>query len=287
VQYPELEMLRSHLTSLNSEYMGAANRFLALRLKASYRVLEAEPVEKYDAALYWRFLYEQFGSMDVVRAALEEMACGHGPDIEASLGRVMDAAFERMDGPFQTFEQSLVAFARANYALRLENGRCTSEDVGTCGGQYYDPHYMYAAPALEAVLEYGGGRLSYEGSIPFSFGSDLVDVRLDPSLQGQPARLTFKGDGARFSVQVWKLRDGGEEWDDGTRVWADGSGGRKPQALAPELEISMEARGTTSTEVVLVLNAGECDRLGLIITRLDPNERAEPTGRYTLTLGPA
>ena len=72
-QYPELELERSHLAADNSAYSSSANRFLAYRLNASYRELEADPTNKYDLALYWRFLYEHYGDMRIIRAALEEM----------------------------------------------------------------------------------------------------------------------------------------------------------------------------------------------------------------------
>ena len=51
---------RSHVANgVNSEYSGTAQRFLELRLKTSYAALEADETKLYDAALYWRFLYEQ------------------------------------------------------------------------------------------------------------------------------------------------------------------------------------------------------------------------------------
>ncbi|UCC65446.1 MAG: hypothetical protein JSV36_10555, partial [Anaerolineae bacterium] len=56
VQYPELELRRTHLESVRSEYSGAAQRFLDQRLNDSYREMETDRTDKYDAALYWRFL---------------------------------------------------------------------------------------------------------------------------------------------------------------------------------------------------------------------------------------
>ena len=81
--------------------MGAANHFLKHRLKAWYEALEADRIHRYDTALYWRFLCEQYGDMGIIRAALEEMAYGAHPDVEASLSAVMDAALARYDGPFE------------------------------------------------------------------------------------------------------------------------------------------------------------------------------------------
>ena len=287
VQYPELEMLRGHVVSQESQYVGAANRFLKHRLKASFADLEADPIHRYDAALYWRFLYEQHGDMRIIRAALEEMACSAHPDIEASLGGVMDAALARFDGPFASFEESLAAFARANYALRLANGRCTTRTPEGCEGRHDDPHYLYVAPPLETTLDYGGDRTAHEGSIPAVYGTDLIEVRLAPGLSDRSVRLAVQGEGARFIVQVWRLRGGGPGHADITQVWAAGSGSTQPSALSPVPETRLEARGTRGAEVVLSLEAGECDRLALIVTRLSGGEGADPEGRYVLTLDPA
>ena len=97
-----------------------------------------------------------------------------------TLDEVMDAALARLDGPIaggveERFEESVVAFARANYALRLENGRCTAGNVGECSGRYDDPNGMYVAPMPEAVLSYDNSPLDYAGSLPASFGTDLID----------------------------------------------------------------------------------------------------------------
>ena len=153
---------------------GKEKRALVVKPSRKHRRTAAAPAQRvsvgryqdliqnlYDAALYWRFLYEQSGDMGIVRAALEEMACRYHPDIELALGKVMDAALARFDGPIQTFKDSLVAFARANYALRLENGRCATSDIAECGGNHYDPHNMHTDPPLEAELDYSGSTLTY------------------------------------------------------------------------------------------------------------------------------
>jgi hypothetical protein len=75
IQYPNLELSRDYLTAPTGEYGSAADRFLGQRLKASYVDMERERDAPYDAALYWRFLYEHVGTTSVFRAGLEEMAC--------------------------------------------------------------------------------------------------------------------------------------------------------------------------------------------------------------------
>jgi len=292
VQYPEIELSRDHLTMAHSEYSGTAQRFLELRLKTSYAALEAEETDRYDAALYWRFLYEQtagdkpFGGMAVIRAALEEMACRPIADIPTSLDEVMDAALARLGGPIQTFEQSLVAFGQANYALRLEDGRCTAADLSTCDGKYYDPQGMYTAPLREAELPYRGSRVVYQGSIPASYGTDLIEVPLDPALHGQPMTVTFRSEGARFSVQAWTLH-------------SDGNGARDPvhgktgvRAVTPQPETLSEDCSAGCRYTIPSLDPAQADgrggySLALIVVRLDPHEEADPAGAYQIVLDAA
>jgi hypothetical protein len=269
VQYPELVLRGHHSVRANTTYQGVARRFLQLRLNSSYEALEAETTHLYDAALYWRFLYEQFGDMGIIRAALEEMACGYGPDIVTSLHGVLDSALARLDGPHHTFEESLIAFARANYALRLENGRCLSGDPSECRDRYYDPHHIYTNhPSLEAELVHNGPGLTYQGAIGSSYGMDFLEVRLAPALRGQPLRITLQSEGARFSAQVWRLRDGE----------------KGPFALTQRPEPMEGAGGGLYTYTIPSLDTAQVDRLALIITRLDPGERQDPAGNYHLSL---
>jgi len=269
VQYPELEIHNEHVVAGHSAYASAANRFLALRLNASYGDLEASGDGKYDATLYWRFLYEQFNDMAIIRAALEEMAHHFDPDIVGSMEAAMNEAMARVDGPFHTFEESLLAFARANYALRLQNGRCIAENPAECDGVYYDPDDTYAPPPLEAKLNYAGSPLTYDGSIPASFGMDFLEMSLSPVVHNQPVAITFQGEGAvaQFNVQIWKLRSGA-----------------KPQAVTPQPETIPQDRGAAHVTVIPRVDTTAYDRLALIITRLDSDETSDPAGNYTVTL---
>jgi hypothetical protein len=306
VQYPEIELGKELGTHDDREYAGAANRFLLHRLNTSYRDLEADPTNKYDAALYWRFLYERYGDMGVIRAALEEMARHHDPDLLAGLEPALDAALARVPGPFHSFEESLVAFARANYALRLDaesQGRCTTPDPTACGGLFYDPQDVYTTPPLEAQLDYDGigltersftptssgmefaalsdpnttssepdadGASAYSGAIPASYGMDFIEVHLDPALHGQPLTIRFQGDGevTRFNVQVWKLA----------------SGPSKPSAVTEQPAVMARTADGAQVYIIPSLDTETYDRLALIITRVDAEETADPVGGYRVTL---
>jgi hypothetical protein len=284
VQYPELEMRRDHVVLASSEYTQAAKRYLASGLKPSYQALQAAAVHKYDAALYWRFLYEQSGDMRVLRTALQEMACRHQPDIVAGLPEVMDAALVRAGGPFASFEESLKGFARANYALRLQDGRCTTGAGNECEGRYEDPDSMYSDPPLAAELRYDGEDVNYDGSIPASYGTDLVEVHLDPSLRGQRVTVTLESGDARFALQVWEV-NGNQADRQAARLGAKlGDVGGRPHALTAQ-PISVKAgRDGIHLFTTPEVDPAKCDRLALIITRLDADEDVDGVGRYRIDI---
>jgi hypothetical protein len=269
VQYPELAMSHKHLVLENSAYASGANRFLALHLNTSYSTLEADRANKYDSALYWRFLYEQYGDMGIIRATLEEMVSHYGPDTVSGMKEAMDAALARVDGPFHSFEESLVAFAQATYALRLENGRAISPRGAADWGVFTDPDRMYVEPPLEAELAYTGTPLSYTGAVPTGYGIDFLEVKFDCSLSGQPLTVRFEGQGktARFNIQVWLL----------------GPGYARPRAVTPQPETVRQNGDGTHVYVLPQVDA-RFNRLALIITRLDPDEKTDPSGDYSITL---
>ena len=295
VQYPELESKANGVVGAWNGYVSAAGLFLTMQLNTSYRDLDAETTGRYDAALYWRFLYEGFKDMRVVRAALEEMGCHHDPDIVVGIGEVMDRAFQRFDGPYHSFEESLVAFARANYGLWLENGRCAAADLGACDGLYYDPEGIYVSPLLEAELRYDGAPLSYEGDIPASFGMDFIELRLDPAVYGQPLTVKFEAEGsvARYNVEIWKLasgsaprsvkgpRPGPGPAEAGPQALTPQS---KPRAVTPQPEPVAQSQDGAHVYVIPNVDTTAYDRLALIITRLDAAETTDPIGKYRVTI---
>jgi hypothetical protein len=269
VQYPELELSRQHLVVGVSEYSAAVGHYLGSGLEYSYADLGA-PGRTYDAALYWRFLYERYGSMRVLRTALEEMACRPVGEVAVTLDQIMDAALARTDGPFATFEGSVVAFAEANYALRLADERCRARDASMCDGRYRDPEGMYPAPALAAELPYAGSSVGYAGSVPASYGADLIEIPLDLKANAQPLSIVLQSASAQFSVRAWRLRGEGSEM----------------RALTPHPEaLSGDCRGGCRY-TIRRLNLQRYDRLVLIVVRLDPHERADPIGSYGLTIEP-
>jgi hypothetical protein len=269
------------------DYVTSANKFLQGRLNDSYAKIQAE--DPYTAALYWRFLYEQCGGLEaggespargmaVVKRSLE--ASGYSAWIDPSaivekMPRVLDQALQGSACPaFETHRESLIAFAQAIYALRLEGGRCVAPGAPAgCG--FYDPNDVYKEPPVD-TLTYAGVDQAYAGEIEGSFGLDFVDVVLDPAANGQPVTIEFRtapGASAEFSVQFFQLTDPGE----GAKPR------RVPDQVAPETLISTDADGHLAYTIPAIDTAG-VDRLGLIITRVDANEGSDPAGEYTILL---
>jgi hypothetical protein len=245
----------------------------------------------YYAAVYWRFLYEQCGGMKggtenpaagmaVIRRALTALYSGDVVDISAStdlvraMPGIMDRALAGSACPFQTYAESLTAFARAIYTLRLEDGRCTTPGTPDgCG--FYDPNNQYLYPPVSTIT-YAGVDQQLAGEIKSSFGIDFVDVVLDPAAAGHPLTLEFygaPGAGATFNVQLWQLVESGP----GARPR------RLPGQTVPEVLTATNVDGHLST-VIPAIDTTATNRLGLIITRVDPRESSDPIGAYTIAL---
>jgi len=281
-------------------YAANAGRFVgqvgisAGDLNRSYTQLNA-----YHAAAYWRFLYEQAGGMangvenpaggmDVIRRTLvvlarEDVADGSTTaDLVERLPGILDKALDGSSSPFRTYGESMRSFARAIYGLRLEGGRCVEPGVPMgCG--FYDPKDLYPSPPVRTIaytgtaVVYAQGDQPYPAGIPSSFGIDLVDVALDPSLDGQSLVIEFYGAAgaeAEFMVQVWYLmglKDGAQPRPVAT------------QAIPLAARSGADPHGHTSL-VISQIDMAKYDRLGLVITRIDSKESLDPSGRYTVTL---
>jgi hypothetical protein len=268
-------------------YMSHASDFSQ---NSSYR--EMSP---YRSALYWRFLYESCGGMSqgvedpaagmqVIRQVLVALYSGEVVDIRRSaelvekLPAVMDLALSRSPNcPFHSYRESLDSFAHAVYLLRLSEGRCTAPGLPAgCG--LYDPHALYRDP-LAGRLSYSGETLVYAhgdqpdpAGIAGSYGFDFVEVELDVGGGVLALELsTDRPDGTEFGVQMVKLI----ESNDG------------PVVVSPPEKLARIATTGQLSIVVPGATPGEFKGLGLIITRIDSREGADPVGAYTLVLRPA
>jgi hypothetical protein len=288
VQFAQTSGPRAYLSNANNYVAGGG--VLGGDLNISYGTMIP-----HHAAIYFRFLYEQCGGMEdgveqpaagmqVIRNTLmalysrDIVDTSSSTDLIGKAPEIMDQALEGSACPFRTYEESLVAFARAIYGLRLEGGRCTgSSDPSGCG--FYDPSNLYYDPPV-GTITYAGIDQEYSDGIRSSFGIDFVDVVLDPAADGQPLTIEFRpapGGDAQFNVQLWQLIDvGGGEGGTGLQ--------RVPtQTTTPEVLTGTNADGHLSY-VIPAIDASTYNRLGLIITRFDANEGSDPIGEYSIVL---
>jgi hypothetical protein len=282
VQFAATTQPRSYLKRVNA-FIGS-EAAIGGGLNKSYKDIP------YHTALYWRFLYENCGGigeqeedpaagMKVIRHILETLYKGEIVDIHASTDvaqafpRILDAALRSTPScPFQSYEESLVHFARAIYMLRLEDGRCREAiHLSDCG--FSDPRHLYQTPRAESYLIESNDPLEINGSIPSSFGIDLNEVTLNPAMKGKALRIVFTGNAdsdLAFHVEVWKIKT------------SHGSGEGQSARIGEPISMSME-----NNNLVLdfqALNDNNFDGLGLIITRLDSHEDTEATGTYSIRL---
>jgi hypothetical protein len=246
----------------------------------------------YNAAIYWRFLYEQCGTgpdgsldpaagMEVIRSALNILYSGEVVDVAAStdlvaaLPEIIDRALAGSECPFDTHAESITAFARALYGLRFERGRCV-EPGSPSGCGFYDPHNLYHDPPIETV-SYSGADQQHAGAIPSSFGIDFVNVTLGQAADGDSLALEFHappGAAAEFTVQVLELKSLEKGW--------------RLQVVSTQRASQGILRTTASDRefsyLIPAVDTTEYDALGLVITRLDANERVDPVGEYTIVV---
>lgn len=277
-------------------YLSRANKFIASQgglggeLNGSYRSMVP-----YRASIYWRFLYEQCGGMNngienpaagmqVIHNTLRVLYTNEAVNIQATgdvvsnLPTIMDRALANSNCPFTTYKDSLAAFANAIYSLRLETGN-------TPGSALFDPNKNYTQPPV-AEISYNGETIETNSAsqpqpagIPSSFGMDFVDLSLSPELNGQPLTLEFYGApaaAAEFNVQILMLKD----------IQGRGESQRiTPQTVFLGEGASLNADGGW-VYTIPAIETSVYDRIGLIITRLDNQENADPIGAYNFLIHP-
>jgi hypothetical protein len=256
--------------------------------------------DAYSAAVYWRFLYEQCGGlrdgdgmregvedpaagMSVIRRALTALYSGKIVDIDASTDlvgatpKILDEALSGSSCPFQTYEESLVAFSRAVYGLRVVGGRCVEPGLPAgCG--LYDPHDVYPNPPVRTIAFTGAAR-EVRNEMMGGFGIHFIDVFLGPATDGQALTLALyvpPALDAELNVQILRLAD---------PVGKSSS----PHALVRRVADEGPAEVGPDGRLVYVIpqiRTAASNRLGLIITRLDAQGTSEPVGEYALLLQP-
>ncbi|HSF83392.1 MAG TPA: hypothetical protein VLA49_19295 [Anaerolineales bacterium] len=295
-EYSTKSGLRVFMRSANGFLAGGAN--IERGFNKSYTVLSP-----YQAVFYWRFLYEKCGGMQagiehpdagmqVIRRVLETLYSQDVVDISAStdlvnsLPEIMDRVLLNTPAcPFRNYADSLNQFSLALYALGLENSRCISPGLPS-GCSFYDPQNLYLDVPVPQIsysgeqVEYDSSNQPYPAGIKSSYGMDFLEVQLTPEAQQRPLTIELIGEqGAQveFDMQLLKLR--------GNRVYknAESTGF---ETLDIESTVNTDGSQKLSYQIHTD-DLQEFDRLGIILTRLDANERSYPNGSYTLRLVPA
>jgi hypothetical protein len=282
VQFERTTWMRTYLKRANA-FIGSDGSFIG-DLNRSY------PEAPYHLAIYWRFLYESCGGikngmedpatgMLVIRHTLETLYKGKVADINSStdviaaLPRILDAALQTTPScTFHTYDESLIRFARAIYLLRLKDGRCsTSAHSNYCG--FYDPQRLYQIPNAEDHLIQAGSTTQINGAIAASYGIDLIELHLDPSTEGKTLKLTFKDISDpedEFNVELWK-----------NKKLENTSGPEAYLAQTSEPRSRRTENGSLALEIGDI-SMDDFNSLALIITRMDPDENVEASGRYLI-----
>lgn len=155
---------------------------------ADFGQLEADTVASVD--IIWQVLLTLYAGdiVDIDRST----------DLVQSLPAIIDRALKGSSCPFNTYRDSLLSFANAIYALRLDRGRCVEPGFPRdCG--FYDPENLYHNPAVSTIIHrgeqmtYSGAHQEHPAGIPSSFGIDLIEVELDPAADDQPLAIQVRG----------------------------------------------------------------------------------------------
>lgn len=237
----------------------------------------------YEMVVYWRFLYENcqparaetlllgqglgiirqtldtlYADAEILNASLEE--------VPASFARLMDRVFANSQlCPYTSFRESLASFARSLYSLRFAEPEC-GEPAGeeSCHRASTQP----APPAVE--MKFTGSPLTIEDQISSSYGIDFYEIHLQ-GVDAGTIQLDFQclsGGVAAYQVELVAL--------DEVRS--------HDEALVPTNLSHLASAGSPLSVATPCPDNANDSKLGVLITRVDAEESADPVGRYRLTI---
>ena len=279
VQFEQTSSLRSYMKRANA-FIGADGVFGG-GLNKSYEKIP------YHTAIYWRFLFETCGGLEntatgmgVIRTVLETLYKGEVVNIHnstaltESLPSIMDSALAQSSScPFSNYHESLQDFARTIYMLRTENGRCANASDNNCG--FYDPNSLYSTPPVEHAYIAETPTTYVNGNIPTSYGIDFVEVELGTVTDDKSLKLSIaksSASKAEFSIEVVLVKT--------HRAPSDVE---DKSVLIRELPAIDMGNGHFVFDIDNI-NLSQFDCLGLIITRIDTNEKTDSNGSYTVQI---
>jgi hypothetical protein len=258
-----------------------------------------QEMDPYNAAIYWRFMYEHCGGMSpgsenarlgmqVIHNALSVLYSKGIVDIQTSgdlvehLPEIMDAAIEGTPTcPFTDYRDSLLAFAITVYGLQFDAGRCTEPGLPH-GCQLYDPQHSYLYFGIPEYT-YKGEQLILDSSwqqnlagIPSSYGMEFMEINLADHIPDRLLRIGLdnpENPEIELALRVVPL-----ERQPGTGNMIPSFGTRI---------VSQSLSNKQVSGVIYTIQNEELQRfsqLGLIITRLDHREANNPAGNYIITI---
>jgi hypothetical protein len=272
VGMPEVEYRESQI---DAAYFNYANEYLS-NIDRNPGLLS---LKSYQAAPYWRFLFEQCGGnasdkdnliqgMAVIRRALENLYKAdlvdflHSKDSILELPRIMDPSLAGSGCPFDNFKDSLNAYAIAINSLSWPDGRILT-----------DPNGLYLPPPkIRVTIKNKPVRIDEEtypgkAGIAFDFGFDLIEIEFDREIDN--LAIDFSADDASevlFDIVI--------------------SGYRIIQGGEPEWETLFVVSSESTKSVRVGISSSDLrshDRLSMIIIRQD-SFRKELPGHYRILI---
>jgi hypothetical protein len=236
----------------------------------------------YEMVVYWRFLSESCQpardnlqrheqGLAVIRQTLDTLYADADllnatlADLPAGFAELMDRVFANSQlCPYKSFRESLASFARSLYALRYSDAPCNGwSEEAECQQASPTP----VPPAVEMALT--GSSLTIEDRIASSYGIDFYEINLQGADPGSIELdfLCLSGDTASFQVELVSLDN---------NHYGDG--------IVPSRMSQLATSGNRLNMEMPCPKGEENNTLGVLITRVDPNERADPVGSYRLTI---
>jgi len=268
--------LQFEMDTKRRAYMRNASTFVGLGLISNDLNKSYTRMVSQHTAIYWRYLYEVCGGWDIIWHSLDILYAGEVADPNtstgflASLTSIMDRALDGSACPFQNYHDSLNAFARSIYGLRLDAERCKemNQPMG-CG--FYDPNNLYPTPAA-ASLGISQEVHTYTDRINSSYGMDFLEIAIPPGVDGQTLSIEIEADLAtvsEYSIQMLKIIRRSNE----KSGWVLVGDGEMRQITRTDRSI---------TYVLPKVDTDGFNTLALILVRTDAHESLDPVGSYSV-----
>lgn len=227
-------------------YPEDANNYLQTNLNTSLLHIS------YRYCIYWRFLFENYLSgstqvkLAIFREICREVNSNTIPNIENAINSALDAG----NGIYNSFDNSLKEFAKANYILTLNDSD---------PNQAYDHPEIYDDIIPRREVTFTGIEDTILGVIPISFGTDFIEISI--------SEMPLEYDSILIHFDGGYINGGMGDGDDQDEFYVQlihSNNGNFIDSHSFELDDNEEGRFNLSSIISDV-----DDKIGIIITRLD------------------